>query len=457
MDLPFRRKPPQPGSERQPGYEPGQGQPPPVHPPAPAPQLRGPRPYPPPQQRQPAPAPPQGRRDQPPYDQQPPYDPQAPYDQEAPYGQQPYDQWSYGSAPVPPAAAPPPRERGGLRERWRPLTPDNLPVADFEPAPPTGLSYRPDTVCDGWSTPDLHLRLASVRGYLHRYNGRPREDDVAAAFEPGSGAVVFAVADGVSSARQPHVGAQVACRSAVDELLAQIRAGGPLRIDWERLLTTVHWQLIEQARRILRDPDAGVTATAELLGTTLVAGIATPTADGVEIAVVSVGDSGVWQIKDDRVRRLAGGKDAQDGGLVSSAVDPLPRLPPGLRAQTFYLDPGTVVLIGTDGFGDPVGDIPQPGGAASSAGGSGRPDGEIPPLFVRELRTPIPPLGFAHLLDFSRETFDDDRTLLALWPRTGAGRTGGNRPGAQPGTRPGPGPGPGGAAGGGPSATGWSR
>jgi len=34
------------------------------------------------------------------------------------------------------------------------------------------------------------------------------------------------------------------------------------------------------------------------------------------------------------------------------------------------------------------------------------------------LRTPPPPRAFAHVLDFSRETFDDDRTLVSIWPRT---------------------------------------
>jgi hypothetical protein len=62
-----------------------------------------------------------------------------------------------------------------------------------------------------------------------------------------------------------------------------------------------------------------------------------------------------------------------------------------------------VLLIGTDGFGDPVGD--------------GR--GVVAQLFCGELERPVPPLGFAHLLDFYRETFDDDRTLVALWPRGG--------------------------------------
>jgi hypothetical protein len=37
-------------------------------------------------------------------------------------------------------------------------------------------------------------------------------------------------------------------------------------------------------------------------------------------------------------------------------------------------------------------------------------------LFAEHLHIPPPALAFAHLLDFSRETFDDDRTLVAVWP-----------------------------------------
>ncbi|MFF4401608.1 protein phosphatase 2C domain-containing protein [Streptomyces sp. NPDC001480] len=315
--------------------------------------------------------------------------------------------WPPGLLPVrAPAAvtapAPPPSE---LADGWRPLSVDGAYPA-FDHRPPTGgLSYRPDTVCDGWSTSALDLRLASVRGYAHRAEGKPREDDAAAAWDEQTGAVVFAVADGVSDAREPHIGSQLACRSAVDELLAQVRAGGGFVTDWSRLLGTVHWQLVEQARRILRAQDTpSVDDTAALLATTLVAGVATPTEDGVRVVLVSVGDSGVWVIKNQEVYPLKGGKSFGADGLLSSAVRPMPYVPADFDPFEYLLDPGSVLLVGTDGFGDPVGD--------------GR--GAVAQLCVQELSRPLPPLGFAYALDFYRETFDDDRTLVALWPRGGA-------------------------------------
>ena len=284
---------------------------------------------------------------------------------------------------------------------WRPIV-VGKPVPPFETVPPRGLSYRPDTVCDGWQTGKMALRLASVRGNQHRYEGRPREDDAAAAWDQDTGTVVFAVADGVSSARQPHIGSQLACRSAVDEMLKQVRGDGAGYVaDWDKLVSTVHWQLVEQARRILHSPDAGPEETAGLLATTLVAGTATPTEQGVFVHLISIGDSGAWQIKHDRFYRLAGGKAAAGtDGLYSSTVDPLPFVPAVVRPLSFALEQRTVLLVGTDGFGDPLGDG----------------TGAVARHFYYGLRAPVPPLGFAHLLDFSRETYDDDRTLIALWP-----------------------------------------
>lgn len=52
-----------------------------------------------------------------------------------------------------------------------------------------------------------------------------------------------------------------------------------------------------------------------------------------------------------------------------------------------------------------------------SAGGSGQ--GSVGDLFrdllTREYRPTL--IEFAHAVDFSRESFDDDRTPVALWPK----------------------------------------
>ncbi|MGP4002732.1 protein phosphatase 2C domain-containing protein [Streptomyces sp. 8N706] len=275
-------------------------------------------------------------------------------------------------------------------------------IPPFEPKPPCGASYRPDTICDGWSTDELTVRVASVRGYSHRYRGSPREDDVAVAVHQPTGTLVFAVADGVSSAAQSHLGATLACRTAVDNILEQLDSGAAA-VDWEQTVRNAAYQLI---MRITggRKPTADEVQEAERqFATTLVAGTLVAQRHGVpRLSLVQVGDSSAWVLRGDgRVVALLESKYSAPGELVSSAVEPLPRVPKQVEARVGELPPDAVLLVGTDGFGDPLGDG----------------TGQVAELFAGHLRTPPPARALAHLLDFSRETFDDDRTLLAVWPR----------------------------------------
>ncbi|MGW4092871.1 protein phosphatase 2C domain-containing protein [Nocardia sp. NPDC004750] len=64
--------------------------------------------------------------------------------------------------------------------------------------------YRADTMIDGWSRGPFAVRAVSVRGYLHRYNGAPRQDDFAVTAAPERDRLIVAVADGVSAARSSH-------------------------------------------------------------------------------------------------------------------------------------------------------------------------------------------------------------------------------------------------------------
>jgi hypothetical protein len=268
------------------------------------------------------------------------------------------------------------------------------PAADFEPRPADTLLYRPDTIADGWSTGELTVRLASVRGYAHRYAGLPRQDDVAVVHHRGSGAVVFAVADGVSAAPLAHLGATAACRAAIIAVIGALDAGSP--VDWPAVVEHAAWQLVEQAAAALRleRPDPG--RAEDEMATALIAGLVCPTGASADVAVVRVGDSSAWVLRDGRYRRMF---EPKSETIVESAVTALPRVP-DLEPRGDPLAPGDVLLVGTDGFGDPLGD------------GTGR----VGAHFAVRLARPRPPVAFAHDLDFSRETFDDDRTLLAIWP-----------------------------------------
>jgi hypothetical protein len=252
-------------------------------------------------------------------------------------------------------------------------------------------------VADGFDSDSFVVRAASVRGYLHRFRGTPRQDDLALAVHPGSQALVLAVADGVSSASHAHVGAAVVCRAVVEAVLDGLDDGAPP--DWASVVQAAAWALVEQARRqfALAEPDP---AEAErTMATTLVAGIVQPTGDGcARASLVQVGDTSAWVLRDGGYVEVLKSKSGDE--LLPSAVAALPRVPAAVEPVDVTVPAAGVLLVGTDGFGDAVGD------------GSG----EIGALFAQGLLTPPPPLGLAHLLDFSRETFDDDRTVVAVWP-----------------------------------------
>jgi serine/threonine protein phosphatase PrpC len=307
-----------------------------------------------------------------------------------------------GSGPATPPEEPRPdlsSEFATEEDRWAPVVIDE-PIFDFEPRPaqPSDL-YRPDTVFDGWSTDDFIVRMASVRGYSHRYSGVPRQDDAAVACDPVSGAAIFAVADGVSSASQSHLGAAAACQTALNNVTRQL-ATGRQPIDWALVVAAAANWLTATAAELLDQDHPEPDAVEKLLATTLIAGCVMPTDDGLTVSIIQIGDSSAWILQDERYRSVLEKKHNPDAQIISSAVSPLPRIPDYLEPAEFQLSEDSVLLVGTDGFGDPLGDG----------------DGKIGHLFAGHLRNPPAPRALAHLLDFSRETFDDDRTLLGIWP-----------------------------------------
>ena len=281
------------------------------------------------------------------------------------------------------------------------------PSPSVEPSPTAAqyrsVPFRPDVALDGWSTDTVTVRGVSQRGHLHRYNGAPRQDDFAVHHLP-DGRVVVLVADGVSQSPQSHLGASIAVKQAADWIRSNL---GPdtADLDWSALIKNTAYALTASAQTVfgLEEPDT-VRAEQEL-ATTLVCAIIEPTSrPGVLRAhLVAVGDSSAWVLTGGEFIEVLGGKTTLDGGVASSAVSALPRVPTQIAPTVFDFLLDAVLLIGTDGIGDPL--------------GTGH--GSVGDLFRDLLARPCPPslIEFAHAVDFSRETFDDDRTLVAVWPK----------------------------------------
>jgi serine/threonine protein phosphatase PrpC len=95
---------------------------------------------------------------------------------------------------------------------------------------------------------------------------------------------------------------------------------------------------------------------------------------------------------------VVGAPESGDG-LIGGGVQSLPRGAPAVETGSRPLEPGGVLLLCTDGLALPLGD-----------GG-----GDVGRLLARELASPPDVVDFARLLDFSRSTYDDDRSLVAVW------------------------------------------
>jgi hypothetical protein len=275
------------------------------------------------------------------------------------------------------------------------------------------LPFRPDVVIDGWSTDTMTLRGVSQRGHLHRYNGAPRQDDFAAHHLP-DGRVIVLVADGISAAPQSHIGASTATKQAAEWLHSHL-SDDIANTDWLALLKNAAWALNERAETLLGLGAPDPVRAEEQLATTLVCAVIEPTgAGGLRAYLIGVGDSSAWLLSSGQFVEILGGKPVPACGVASSAVVGLPWVPTELAPVVVEVADGDVLLVGTDGIGDPLG---------SGHGGVGN--------LLREVLTDpsVPSLiEFAHAVDFSRETFDDDRTLVAVWPRKQlSARTGAHR------------------------------
>jgi len=271
----------------------------------------------------------------------------------------------------------------------------------------TGADYRsfpfhPDVVIDGWSTDAVTVRGASQRGHLHRYDGAPRQDDFAM-HVLSDGRVVVVVADGVSGAQQSHVGASIAANYAAGWLCTHL-GEDVSQTDWIMLMKGAAYKLAEQAQTMFRLAQPDPVVAEEQLATTLVCAVIEPVgSDTLRAHLVSVGDSGAWLLSSTGFREILGGKRVSSDGITSSALTGLPWVPTDLSAVVVEVTRSDILLIGTDGIGDPLG---------NGHGGVGN-------LLRDVLAGPSPPslIEFAHAVDFSRENFDDDRTLVAVWPK----------------------------------------
>jgi Protein phosphatase 2C len=289
------------------------------------------------------------------------------------------------------AGAPPRAVRRRVRLARGPLT-IGEPAPAIEPRLAAGEPYRPDTIADGGTAFGVTVRAASVRGLHKRFVGGPRQDDLCLGLHSDTQTLVAAVADGVSGAARSDLGAALAVRYATAAVTRQLDAHGDAAgVDWANVFEQAAWALRSEVER--SGGDAGSLAT-----TLLVAAVSAGDFGAVSVQAAAVGDSPAFRLRGRHYDPVVDSQLSEDG-LIGGSVEALPRDARSVEVGACALEPGDALLLCTDGVALPL------------AGG----ESELGRAFARELITPPDVVDFARLLDFSRSTYDDDRTLVAVW------------------------------------------
>jgi serine/threonine protein phosphatase PrpC len=266
----------------------------------------------------------------------------------------------------------------------------------------------PDTVFDAGWVGDLAVRAASVRGLSHRQKGTPRQDAYGIARSSDNEWIVVVVADGVSSGPVSHRAAQLVARYAARTVAGLVTGRALLsRSDFHDVFSRSSQRILHLGERELGKTPTEAAKVMATTATILVCAVR-PLRRRRTVSIAWLGDSPVWMLeRDDCWTCLTEVKGAGQE-VASSAVAALPYLPEDPnRLPTCELDvpSDAVLLVMTDGVGDPLGDGTGPVGSA----------------LAKAWREPPSSLDFALQVGFGRKGYDDDRTVVGLWSANGAG------------------------------------
>jgi serine/threonine protein phosphatase PrpC len=214
------------------------------------------------------------------------------------------------------------------------------------------------------------------------------------------------VADGVSQGRHSQVAAETAARAACK--LALDGAGDVGSLDWTALANRVSRRILDEARyrRLVDlggvdDPAEQIRTVRRAMSTTAVVALVArrPHLGSFPFLVaVLAGDSGAYVLRNERFAILAGGKDPDGTGVADGSVRPLPG-PADPVVVTSALTAGEVLLLTSDGVGDPIGD------------GTGDVGAEL----ARRWQKPPTAAQLFTDVNFLRRSYDDDRTAVGVW------------------------------------------
>jgi hypothetical protein len=318
-------------------------------------------------------------------------------------------------AASPTTGTPVPSSAGGLM-------PPAIGDPGSQPEIPSTLASTPagraDTILDFGRAGDLEVRAASLRGRSHRYgHGRrlstTRQDEYCFQLSTDGQWLIVFVADGVSQGPESHVAAQIATRRGCQLVTQTIDDGiHPADMPWEEdIAPRLAGFIVSEAIRRFNatDPQIAETNAAEvaaIMSTTAVAAVIRTTTDtevGASFFAAGIaGDCSIWTLGTSGWHSLTPLKN-EGLEIASNAVRGLPYLG---KVLTFEgaISPGSALFLMSDGLGDPL------------ASGTG----EVGTYLALRWIAPPGPYEFVCTLDFYRRSFDDDRTVVGIWPSRNA-------------------------------------
>jgi len=287
--------------------------------------------------------------------------------------------------------------------------------AEVRPLLRTDPSQPPDTAVDHGTVRDLEVRAASVRGLSHRQNGIPRQDAYGFAVTAAQDWLVAVVADGVSAGSLSHEAASFVTRRGPREVARRLDEGTAANsLPWHEIFTGLAATILAEGTRSLRRNNAERYADAAPTETDVAAAMATTATFLVcetgyqrhglrHVYVAWIGDSPAWAIAPDGAWTSLSaikGEGEEVGSSRVVALPKVPRDPAGLPYLEHTLDHRSTLLLMTDGTGDPIAEA----------------RGEVAARLAEWWRRPPAALVFADQVGFGRRSYDDDRTVVAIWP-----------------------------------------
>jgi serine/threonine protein phosphatase PrpC len=286
------------------------------------------------------------------------------------------------------------------------------------PKPDKRHWLRPDTVLDGLviagaeEDPVLELRAASVRGLAHREYCRVRQDAYAFRATPDGQYLLIGVADGVSAGELSHLAADWVVSSGTQALSRLLRTTAPDDLPWHSIFVDLASLITDRGSQTLARSGTAPEADSERLtgrevgehmATTALFAVVDLCArpEGHTVHVMRVGDCSAWILRDEGDWVAMHPIKNADEQIHTSAVAALPAVSGGFSPPVrTTLSPGDALFLMSDGVGDPLADG----------------IGEVGDFLANAWHRPPVDLDFAAQVGFARRSYDDDRTVVGVWP-----------------------------------------